>query len=238
MRQKRKSPTRGLIRALLLLAAFFVATSGFFAVRAASAGSGAVSQATTTVPAPDPPPVKPKPKPKPKPPPPPPPPHRHAVVVPPPPPPPPVVTPPPPPPAVVVPPPPPPPAPVKVTHHKRHKARRAHHAHRRHVAAPRIVPRALMARPAAVASVQPAKAAVIGAPVVAADQPSSGHGGLGALVAALLVLSALLLLAATVPLHLLPIRVAEVIAPRRPDCATAGAIGLLAVAIAYVVAQS
>lgn len=93
-----------------------------------------------------------------------------------------------------------------------------------------------MVRPAIVAPLTPADLAPFdGLPA----QPSSSGGGLGAaLVALLLAVSALLLLAATVPLHLMPIRVAEVIAPRRPDCATAGVIGLVAVAVAYAVAQA
>jgi hypothetical protein len=234
MRQYRKSPARGLIRALLGLATLLVAASGFFAVQGALAGAGSAARATTTVPAPDPPPVKPKAKPKP-PPPPPPPPVKQTVVVPPSPPPPPV-TPPPPPPVVVAP---PPPAPVKTTSHIHHKAHRRHRVHRRHAIVAPPVPRALMIRPAVAAPVTHVEA--FSAAPLAASGPSPGGGGgagLGALVATLLALSALLLLAATVPLHLLPIPLAEVLAPRRPDCATAGAIGLIAVAVAYLVAQA
>lgn len=205
------------------LAAVFAGS--LLATAALGAGAGAVGPAAsvTTVPAPDPPPVRQKPQPKPKPKPTPKP--RVSVA----------------PPRVVAPPPPPPPsppAPVVASPPTPVRAQKAKVAPRRHKRvqqvghvkrAPQLLPRARLARPAP----EQASAAAT-APVT----PSSG--GLRTslsllLVIALLTLSMLMIIMASVPPRLLPARLGPSVARRRGDLATVGVTGVICLLLGFLI---
>jgi outer membrane biosynthesis protein TonB len=203
-----------------VMAVGFLATQAFGGNN--TTGSSA-RPAATTVPSPDPPPAKSKPVVKPKP--------RYVprrVVTPPPPPP---SPPPTPPSAAVVPPPPPAPVHAKTARPKRHRAQHPRRAHGSRVHPTR---QRRFVGAAATRTVENAAAVV---PLVPQKQPSR-NSGLVAVVVALLVVSFLLLLAAALPLQLLPDRLAFALAERRPDLATAGAIGLIAFVLAYVISHA
>ena len=81
-------------------------------------------------------------------------------------------------------------------------------------------------------------AAVAAAAPSDAPVQTSGTGAATAVIAVLLVASLLLLLAAVVPLRFLPARVGLTIADRRSDLATAGAMGVVALALAYLISHA